>query len=154
MSPRAPNTNNLNRSEFVPNTLPWLIGNRKQIEAADRPSAPTPEGGGRQSQSRADREKTPQPAPAAKLAAPRGSPIANKLGRHASHAWANIPIPHQAIHVRILSPPHPENLASLPAPPQAPQESPPVRPPTAWLSSTGDGSCSERGPHHNWFLVS
>ena len=46
MSPKAPNTYYYNRSEFVPNTLPWLIGNRKQIGAADRPSAPTPEGGG------------------------------------------------------------------------------------------------------------
>ncbi len=49
------------------------------------PIRPRARGGGRQTKPRAGREKTPQPTPEAKPAAPRGSPIANKLGRHASH---------------------------------------------------------------------
>ncbi len=67
-------------------------------------TVPRPRGGGRQSKSRPEREKTPQPTPEAKSAAPRGSSIANKLGRHAAQSWTSIPVPQQAIQVRTLSP--------------------------------------------------
>ena len=112
----------------VSDTFPWLTGNRKQIGAVDRPSAHALEGGGRQLRPHSDREKTPQPTPVAAPVAPRGSPIANKLGRHASHAWTSIPIPHQAIQVRTPSPPSVEKApppASFPAPPASFQTRPP-----------------------------
>jgi len=89
-------------------------------------------GGGRQSQPRADREKTPQPTQDPKPTSPRGSTIANKLGRHAAQAWTNVPIPHHAVHVRTPLPPSPPvNRNNLHASLQAPREAVPARPPTS-----------------------
>jgi hypothetical protein len=87
-------------------------GGRSPIRARAR-------GGGRQSKLRADMEKTPQPTQDPKPAAPRGSPIANKLVRHAAQAWTSIPIPYRAVHVRTSSPPHLVSPDNLPAPMQA-----------------------------------
>lgn len=77
-------------------------------------------GGDRQSKPRSDREKTPQPAPEPKPAAPRGSPIANKLGRHAPQAWTSIPVPQQTVHVRTSPPLSAASLGNMHAPVHAP----------------------------------
>ena len=87
-------------------------GGRSPIRARAR-------GGRRHSKPHADREKTPQPTQDPKPAASRGSPIANKLGRHAAQAWINIPIPHHAVHMRTPSPPHLVSLDNLLASMQA-----------------------------------
>jgi hypothetical protein len=86
-------------------------------------------GGGRQSKPRVDRDKTPQPAPEVNSAAPRGSPIANKLGRHATHVWTSIPIPHQAVQVRTPSPLPTATFHNMPASSHEARSLLPTRPP-------------------------
>ena len=86
-------------------------------------------GGGRQSKPRPDRKKTPQPPPEPKPAAPRGSPIANKLGRHSAQTWTSIPVPQQTLQVRsLLSPPTSALATSCPALALATCKLPPTRP--------------------------
>ena len=89
-----------------------------------------------------------QPAPATTV--PRRSPIANKLERHASHAWTNIPIPHQAIQVRIPSTPHPENPTNLHVPPHATQELSQIRPPYGMVVSHGRRLMPRAGSPAYW----
>ena len=90
----------------------WESATDRGLRSPIRPRA---RGGGRQSKLRADKEKTPQPIPETKPAAPRGSTIANKLGRHAPHAWTSIPAPIHAIQVRTPTPPSATTLSNLPA---------------------------------------
>jgi hypothetical protein len=122
-------------------------GDRSPIRARAR-------GGGHQSKPRADREKTPQPTTKPKPADPRGSPIANKLGRHGAQAWTSIPILHPVVHVRTPSPPTLFAVTTCmhPCKPPVPLSRP--DPTTARPSPTGDGSCPEQGPQHIGFLVS
>jgi hypothetical protein len=81
------------QSNSAPNTLPWSIGNRKPIGAADPLFVHAPVGEG-DSLSPVPKGKNSAAPQAPQLAALRGSPIANIMGRHASQAWINVPIPH------------------------------------------------------------
>jgi hypothetical protein len=124
---------------------------------ADRGGRSSSRGGGRRRGRKfntvSTTDKTPPPQQALAPAAPRGSPIARKLARHATQEWATFLVPQHAIQVRapvaqishFPVPPLPPQLFAVPSLPD---------PTTAHQPLKGGCLCHERGPQHTRFLVS